>query len=145
MPRRKSGLTKEQDQFIEWLVTPDQMRIPKTQKEFAAEIHASTRVLAKWKQDSKFREAWDLKLHEMNINPENTQAVLDAMHRQALRGNVKAAELWLRVMDRYRPSVEVHSYGSVEELTDEELEEELAGLMEAQLANRGQFEDDDLE
>lgn len=138
MPRRTSDLSPEQHEFIDWLIEPQQTRDPKTQKEFGKTINAPTTTLSKWKKDMKFREEWDRRLHDLNISPDRIQSVIDSMWAQACRGNVKAAELYLKYTDRFTPQVEITHVTSVEELSDEELENEYQGYLSQEVARRMQ-------
>lgn len=147
----RHGMTKDQQKFIDWLVEPAQTRKPKTQVEFAETIHASPSTLTKWKKDQKFREAWDATLYELNISPDRIQDVIDSMWAQACRGNVKAAELYLKYTDRFRDVRTIeHVQSSVEELSDEELEAEYKGFLSEEVDKRimaeqlaAQADDDD--
>jgi hypothetical protein len=137
MTKRREGVTPDQSKFIDWLIEPPQTRLPKTQKEYAEENNCSDRTLTKWKKDMKFREAWDRALFDLNVSPDRVQSVIDAMWAQSCRGNVKAAELYLKYTDRYRPSIDViHSESSVEELSDDELEVEYQGFLAREVERR---------
>jgi hypothetical protein len=138
MPKRPAhdGLTKDQSEFLDWLIDPDQTRLPKTQKEYASEHHCSIRTLSEWKKRSDFREAWDRRLSDINISPDRIQAVVNSMWAQACRGNVKAAELYLKYIDRFRDVREVITTTSVEDLSDEELDEAYQGFIESAVEAR---------
>lgn len=139
MPAKKNrdGITSDQSDFIDWLMDPKGTREPKTQKEYAELNHISDRTLTKWKKDTKFREAWDRAYFDLNISPDRVQEIVDSMHAQACRGNMKAAELYLKFTDRFRDVREViTTTQSVEELSDEALEEEYQGYLAQEVARR---------
>ena len=66
----------------------------------------------------------------MNIHPERTQSVIDALHTQAVAGSVQAASLYLQYIERFTPkrSVVVEDR-AVSGLSDAELADEMEGLV----------------
>jgi hypothetical protein len=82
----------------------------------------SQATLVNWKKTLRFRQAWERKLAEMNVSPERTQGIMDAAYVQALKGNVKAMELYMRLVDKISPNrVVVEDKRGMAELSDEEL------------------------
>jgi hypothetical protein len=139
-PRRQRGdgiLSPDQLEFIEWLVDP-RMTEWANQAEYAAAHNVAPKTLSKWKGDLKFREAWDKRLGELNVNPARIQEVLDAMHRAATatRPDTKAAQLYMQFVDRWRPTVEVVTTTTAAELTDEQLEAEYQRALESEIERR---------
>lgn len=137
------GLTRDQSDFLDWLVEPAQTRTPKTQSAYAEENHVNERTLREWKKRQDFREAWDRRLSDLNIDPGRIQDVIDSMWAQACRGNVKAAELYLKYIDRFRDIKEVITTVSAEDLTDEELEEAYQGFVSSAIQSRATPDDED--
>jgi hypothetical protein len=118
------------DEFLDWLLS--EVREPATQKEWCAERGLNDRTVRRWKADSRFTREWDRRAAELNVHPERTQSVVDALYRQAADGDVKAAALYLQYIDKFTPKrrVLVDDDRSATGMSDEELAEELAGLVE---------------
>tara|TARA_R100000908_G_C3613799_1_gene62680 strand:- start:2 stop:448 length:447 start_codon:yes stop_codon:yes gene_type:complete len=116
-------------EFLDWLLSD--VREPATQKEWCAERELNDRTVRRWKADSRFVREWDRRAAELNVHPERTQSVVDALYRQAANGDVKAAALYLQYIDKFTPKrrVLVDDERSASGLSDEELAEELAGLV----------------
>lgn len=138
MGRRRplDGLSPDQSKFLDWLIEPSQTRLPKTQTEFAREIHANERTLRDWKKLPEFREAWDRRLADINVSPDRIQDVINSVWSHACRGNMKAAELYLKYIDRFRDVREVITTTSVEEMDDDELEEAYQGFISQVVEDR---------
>ena len=117
-------------EFLDWLLSD--VREPATQKEWCAERGLNDRTVRRWKADSRFTREWDRRAAELNVHPERTQSVVDALYRQAAQGDVKAAALYLQYIDKFTPKrrVLVDDDRSATGMSDEELAAELAGLVE---------------
>lgn len=115
-------LTEGQEAFLDWLVDPARVG---SQNELADKIGVNRSTLSKWKKDIFFKRAWDKRLAELNIEPERIQAVVENMYQAAIGSGpqaIKAAELYLRYVDRFTPKQEIVSSSSeATEMTDEEL------------------------
>jgi hypothetical protein len=74
---------------------------------------------------------WDRRCAELNIHPERTQSVIDALFRQAADGDVKAASLYLQYIDKFTPKrrVVVDDERAASGLSDLELADELEVLV----------------
>lgn len=127
----KKDVTPEQEEFIEWLVDPSRQG---SQNEFARRIGVNPATLTKWKKhDAIFRAAWQKRCDELNVDPETIQDIVQAIKRSALGGDMKAAELYLKYVDRFTPKVKIESeVVAPKELSDEELARELQALVDAE-------------
>ena len=116
--------------FLDWLLSEE--RVPGTQKEWAAEFGFNERTVRRWKSDPRFVREWDRRASELNVHPERTQTVVDALYRAAALGDVKAATLYLQYIDKFTPKrrVLVDDDRTAAGLSDEELAAELADLVE---------------
>jgi hypothetical protein len=118
-PRNEDGLTAQQAEFLEWLVDPQRQG---SQSAKARELGLSPPTVVEWKRNIFFRKAWDKKLAELNVSPERTQNVMEAAYAEAIKGNVKAMELYMRLVDRISPNrVVVEEKRPVSEMSDGEL------------------------
>lgn len=127
----KKEVTADQADFIEWLVDPSRVG---SQNDFARKIGVNPATLTKWKKhDAIFRAAWQKRCDELNVDPETIQDIVQAIKREALNGDMKAAELYLKFVDRFTPKVKIESESvAPKELSDEELERELRELIAAE-------------
>jgi hypothetical protein len=115
--------------FLDWMLSED--REPETQKDWAAAHGFNDRTVRRWKSDPRFIREWDRRAAELNVHPERTQAVVDALYKQAATGDVKAATLYLQYIDKFTPKrrVLVEDDRDASGLSDEELAAELDDLV----------------
>lgn len=120
-PEGAVNLSEAQDQFIEWLVDPNRVG---SQNDFARKLGVNPGTLSKWKKDGPFKEKWEKRLLDLNVSPDRIQQVVESLFVNAVGSgpqSVKAAELYLRFVDRFTPK-EIHeTRGSARDLSDEEL------------------------
>ena len=110
--------------LLDWLLQgPD--RVPKLQYEWAAENKIAADSIRRFKRDPRFAKEWDRRAAELNIHPERTQAVIDALHSQAVGGSVQAASLYLQYIEKFTPKRKV--------LVDDD--RDVGGLSDAELAD----------
>ncbi len=112
--------------ILDWLLLgPD--RDPKHQYQLAEDLGMHEDSIRRIKRDSRFMREWDRRAAELNISPERTQSVVDALYQQAAGGDVKAASLYLQYIDRFTPKrkVVVDDDRDASSMTDEELAAEL--------------------
>tara|TARA_R110002020_G_scaffold247770_3_gene461753 strand:- start:1058 stop:1489 length:432 start_codon:yes stop_codon:yes gene_type:complete len=116
-------------EFLDWMLSED--REPGTQKEWAAVHGLNERTVRRWKSDPRFIREWDRRAAELNVHPERTQTVVDALYKQAATGDVKAATLYLQYIDKFTPKrrVLVDDERDAAGLSDNELAAELADLV----------------
>ena len=95
MPKRWADL-------LDWLLQgPD--RVPSHQYEWAAANGVHEDSIRRIKRDARFAKEWDRRAAELNIHPERTQSVIDALHAQAVGGSVQAASLYLQYIEKFTP------------------------------------------
>ncbi len=119
-------MPKKWTQLLAWLLQgPD--RDPKHQYEWAAEAGIHEDSVRRIKRDPRFAKEWDRRAAELNIHPERTQSVIDALHQQAVGGSVQAASLYLQYIEKFTPKrrVLVDDDREASGLSDGELAEEL--------------------
>ena len=88
--------------LLDWLLRgPD--RKPLTQKEWAAENGIHEDSIRRVKRDQRFAREWDRRASELNIHPERTQSVIDALHSQAVGVSVQAASLYFQFIEKFTP------------------------------------------
>ena len=112
--------------LLDWLLQgPD--REPKHQYEWAAENGIHEDSVRRIKRDQRFVREWDRRSAELNVHPERTQAVVDALFVAAAAGDIKAASLYLQYVEKFTPKrrVVVDDERLAASLSDEELFEEL--------------------
>ena len=114
------------DSVVGWLLQgPD--RDPKHQYEWAAEAGIHEDSVRRIKRDVRFAKEWDRRAAELNIHPERTQSVIDALHGAAVGGSVQAASLYLQFIEKFTPKrrVLVDDDRETSGLSDDELADEL--------------------
>ena len=88
--------------LLDWLLQgPD--RDPKHQYEWATENGLHEDSIRRIKRDARFAREWDRRASELNIHPERTQSVIDALHAAAVGGSVQAASLYLQYIEKFTP------------------------------------------
>ena len=116
--------------YLDWLLSEG--REPATTREWAIQNDVNERTVRRWKNDSRFIREWDRRAAELNVHPERTQSVIDALHAAAVTGDVKAASLYLQYIEKFTPKrrlvLDDDREGSG--LSDSEWHAELESLME---------------
>lgn len=125
-------LDTRQEQYLEWLVTPNADRVPRTQGEFAKQIGVDPTTLRRWEKKPAFKTEWDRRVTEIQGSPERTQKLLDALYDKALGGDNKAAQLYLQATNRLLPPTTVINTSKAAELSDEELDALILNIAEHQ-------------
>lgn len=132
-------LTPKQKLYLDWLVTPTDQRQPSTQSAFSKQHQVSENTLRAWKKDLGFQEHWNRRLAELQIDPERVDQVMGAIYTKAANGDMKAAAMYLEVVERYRPSsaeVLQEPRKALQELSDDELNELIAAHVQDELRAR---------
>jgi hypothetical protein len=122
MPAKRDpdqGCTPQELEFIEWLVNPERQG---NQKEWAEAHGIHVNTLFNWKKQKFFRDEWEKRAAELNVSPERTQAVINAIFKAAKNGDTSAAKLYLEYINKFTPTQRVITEDKgVQSLTDEEL------------------------
>lgn len=141
---KKHRLSERQQEYIEWLCTPPELRVPSTARDFFRERGMDPSTGRDWRQAPYFVKAWNQRLRSLQVDPANIDAVLTAMRERALAGDVRAQTEWLKIAREFYPTkMEEEEPDEAEELvatdlSDEELEALIAGTAQAALeARRG--------
>jgi hypothetical protein len=125
-------LTDAQLAYIDWRADPAREG---SKDAWARDHDVHPRTLNKWEKTHWFREGLERRLTELNISPDRIQAVLDALWKDAARGDATSARAYLAAIDDMRPPRPKGEDRSIIALTDEELElawaEGLAALKRA--------------
>lgn len=113
-------------EFVEWLVDPD----PKkgSQAEWGRRNGVSPQALSTWKKNRIFRGQLEKRLAELNVSPDRLQQIVETLHRQAVAGDTRSAELYMRYVEKLQPTRVVVVDRAVSELSDAELKERIRML-----------------
>jgi len=116
--------------FLDWMLLGVD-RVPATQKEWTAANGVHEDSVRRWKRDPRFIREWDRRAAELNVHPERTQRVIEALFGQAAQGDVKAASLYLQYIEKFTPKrrLVVDDERDVLGLSDAELADELEALV----------------
>ena len=118
-PDRGWVMPEIQREFLEWLVDPSPDK--GTQKDWVQSRGYHEDAAIRWKRHPLFKAAMEKRYAELNISPDRVQAVMDSLWKQAVNGNTRAAELYLRVVEKHKAPVNLDAEKGIEELSDEEL------------------------
>lgn len=129
----ESGVQSMPDRWrslLEWVLAGPE-RTPVTQKAWAAENDMHEDSIRRIKRDVRFVREWDRRAAELNVHPERTQAVIDALYGAAAGGDVKAASLYLQYVEKFTPKrrLIVDDDRDATGLSDSELADELESLV----------------
>jgi hypothetical protein len=116
-------LSQDQESYLAWLLTPEDVRTPKTKKAWAEEHGLHFNTVGQWEKKKNFAERWKLGVEGLSQSPERTQKLLDALYAKGIAGDVRSAELYLKATGYMQniSTVNVNKTESVKELTDDEL------------------------
>ena len=115
--------------LLDWLLLGPE-RDPQHQYEWAEQNNIHKDSVRRIKRDARFIREWDRRAAELNVSPERTQSVVDALHQQAVAGNTQAASLYLQYIDKFTPTRKVVvDEAAVEGMSDKEL----AAALEAEV------------
>lgn len=121
--------------FLAWYTHPDRRPRTETIVSYARDNGLPPGRVRKWFKDPRFCAALEEKCQELNLRPDRVQAVVDAVWDRAVnKGDIRAAELYLRYVGRLLPpaqKVDVSVTHSVTKLSDEQLQAEVVRLHKA--------------
>lgn len=117
-------LTSQQQEYLEWLCTAPQERIPASKNKMSEHLGVDPKTLRRWEKKEVFRKQWQERVDNIQGSPERTQAVLDMLYNKAVQDNdVKSAQLYLQATNRMAPpTIEVKSDRKAQDLSDAELD-----------------------
>jgi hypothetical protein len=131
-----SLLDARQLQYLEWLVTPQHERVPRSQIEYARTNSVDPKTLRRWEKKPIFKKEWDRRVSEIQGSPERTQRLLDALYEKALDGDNRAAQLYLQATNRLVTTPTQSQTTAPSELSDEELDKLLVSLAQREQSHR---------
>jgi hypothetical protein len=128
----RTQISPDQERFLEWLLTPHDMRQPSSQNEWARQNNLATQTVARWKtQDVLFRSTWEKRLYEMGVGPERLQVLLEKLYQAGAEGDIPALKLYMSWVERISPPKKTETEEArIEDMTDEEFADFAQGLAE---------------
>jgi hypothetical protein len=123
-------LTKEQEEYLAWLLVPEDQREPRYKKEWALEHGVHFNTLAAWEKKKNFIERWKLGVEGLNQSPERTQKLLEALYIKGISGDTKSAELYLKATGNMpnASTLNIKTETSLRDISDDDLETMLLEL-----------------
>jgi hypothetical protein len=131
-------LTRIQEEYLDWLLLPSELKVPHTNQEWAAEHNLTPNTLTNWKKLPMFAERWKDGIKGMAVSPERTQMLLDSLFKKGINGDVKSAQLYLQAtnqMPNPRQEINIKS-DNARELSDGELEALIAQYAQTEKKKR---------
>ncbi len=127
-------LDERQRQFAIWLLMPAAARrengLPSNLGEYAAHIGVDRSTLYQWRKKPDFKEFLAAQSTELSLDPARVHEVIEALHRAALQGDVKAMQTYLQHADKLAPKRMVIEDKRIESMSDEEFDAELARVLQ---------------
>lgn len=137
MALEENLLDARREKYLEWLCQVPSERQPATKQAYADSIGVSGETLRRWEKNESFRREWERRAGEIVGSPERSQQVLETLYRQALSGDVKAAQLYLQVTGKMAPpTITVKDERSASKLSDDELEAMIAAAAASERERR---------
>ena len=137
MAERTQMLDARQEEYLNWLLAPAHERTPATQVEFARHVGVDSSTLRRWEKKEFFKKEWERRVNDLQGSPERTQRLLDALYDKALKGDTRAATLYLQATHRLTPAPSSTSASkSMGELSDEELDQLIGKMAEREKHSR---------
>lgn len=117
-----------QSEFLDWLVSP--VKSPPSQAQWCVENDVHERTVQTWKRDIRFRREWEKRTQELNIDPDRIQDMVETLYMAGKNGDVKAAETYLKYVERFLPApAKPVSDNDITSMSDEELDAAIAELV----------------
>ncbi len=112
-------LSAREEEYLSWLVDPQRVGSKTDQAEKFGVVPST---VYRWEQAPHFRRAWSDRVQELGGDPSRVQAVYDRLYEQAVAGDVRSAELFLKAIGKLNQTQEVVHRKSARDLTDAELD-----------------------
>lgn len=121
-------LTQQQADFLDWWVTPNKEKVPRTLHAWAEEHGLTTESLRRWRKTEWWEVSLRRRLAELNVSPDRVQAVIDALFNAATdpeaKDRVTAARVLLEYTQQLMPVKPVAPADrDADALSDEELQQ----------------------
>jgi hypothetical protein len=131
-------LTKEQEEYLGWLLVTEDQREPRTKQAWADAHDVHVNTLKNWEKKKNFIERWKIGVEGLNQSPERTQKLLEALYIKGISGDTKSAELYLKATGNMPNASTLHikNETSVRDISDEDLESMILELGTKAQANR---------
>lgn len=131
-------LTRLQEEYLDWLCLPSELKVPHTNTEWAAAHDLSLNTLTNWKKLPMFAERWKDSIKGMAVSPERTQMLLDSLFKKGINGDVKSAQLYLQATNQMpNPRQEINiKTDNARDLSDGELEALIAQYAQTEKKKR---------
>ena len=131
-------LDTRQEHYLNWLLTPVSERVPSSQQKYCDENNVDPTTVRRWQKKPYFIKEWERRVEELQGSPERTQRLYDAMYEKALEGDMRAAKLYLEATHRLlpAPTATATASKSMNELSDQELDELIAKMADREKASR---------
>lgn len=137
MALEENLLDVRKESYIDWLCTAPAEREPPSKQKYADSVGLTTETLRRWEKDKTFREEWQRRSDSVLGSPERQQSVLDVLYKQALSGDVKAADLFLRATGKMAPpTVTLKDERTASTLSDAQLEDLIAAAATVEQGKR---------
>jgi hypothetical protein len=131
-------LTNAQEEYLSWLLTPENARTPATKKAWAEEHEVHINTLGTWEKKKNFIERWSIGVKGLAESPERTQSLLDALYIKGVSGDTKSAELYLKATGflQQAQTVNIKTESSVKDLSDAELQAMIVEITQQKIKNK---------
>lgn len=112
-----------EETFLNWLLTPESERTPRTKKELAEQIGVHPSTLTTWRRNYHFAAEYDRRWRELAGDGEKAEAVVNKLHEKALNGDVRSMDLWLKWRGEFHKAESGSSedFDDLRELSDDDL------------------------
>jgi hypothetical protein len=112
---------------IEWIADPN--TVGQSEERWCKDSGVGYSTMVQWKRKPIWRRELERRCAELNVSPQRLQSIVNALYGNALRGDVRSAELYMRYVDRLTPQKVVLVDRGVAELSDAELDAKILSLV----------------
>lgn len=132
-----SILDPRHEKYLQWLMTPENHRVPPSQEKYAEEEGVDVTTLRRWKKKPAFKLEWERRVNDLQQSPERTQKLLDRLYERAMEGDNNSAKLYLQATNRLAPTqVHVEHSQKPAEISDAELDALIASAAQSEVESR---------
>jgi hypothetical protein len=120
-------MTEVQQEYLQWMGNPQREG---SKVQWAKDHAVSVATLYKWEKAEWYQSGLEQTMREMHLSMDKTLEVIAAVQKQAARGDIQSAKLYLQFLERVQPMKSSTTRGDLANMTDDEIQAALLGAID---------------